>query len=126
MDKILDTPYVYYELQDDLMIGTYKKDLKINLEIAKEIVKVRQEFANHSPVLGLIYNQGVIKMDKKAREYFASDEGVKGIIAAAIVVGSPFTTFLANFFVSVNKPKMPVRVFSNAADARKWLQRYRK
>jgi hypothetical protein len=126
MDKVLDTPYVYYELQGDLMIGTYKKDLKINLEIAKEIVKVRQDFANHTPVVGLIYNQGVVKMDKKAREYLASDDGVKGIIAAAIVVGSPFTTFLANFFVSVNKPKMPVRVFSNAPDALKWLQRYRK
>ena len=126
MDKIFDTPYVYYELQGDLMIGTYKKDLKINLEVAKEIVRVRQELSNYSPVLALIFNQGVVKMDKKAREYFASMEGVKGIIAAAIVVGSPFTTFLANFFVSVNKPKMPVRVFSDAGDALKWLEKHRK
>jgi len=126
MEKVLDTPYVYYELHGDLMIGSYKKDLKINLDIAKEIVKIRQELANHNPVVALIYNQGVVKMDKKAREYFASDDGIKGIIAAAIVVGSPFTTFLANFFVSVNKPKMPVRVFSSANDALKWLQKYRK
>lgn len=126
MEKVLDTAYVHYELQGDLMIGAYKKDLKINLEIAKEIVKVRQELASYKPVLALIYNQGVVKMDKKAREYLASDEGIKGIIAAAIVVGSPFTSFLANFFVSVNKPKMPVRVFSSASDARTWLQKYRK
>lgn len=126
MEKVLDTAHVYYELQGDIMIGQYKKDLKINLEIAKEIVKVRQELARNQPVLALIYNQGVVKMDKKAREYLASDEGVRGIIAAAIVVGSPFTSFLANFFVSVNKPKMPVRVFSNATDARTWLQKHRK
>jgi hypothetical protein len=94
--------------------------------MAKEIVKVRQEFANYMPVVALIYNQGVVKMDKKAREYFASSEGIKGIIAAAIVVGSPFTSFLANFFVSVNKTKMPVRIFSNPKDALKWLEKYRK
>ena len=126
MEKVLDTPYVHYELHGDLMIGAYKKDLKINLDMAREIVKIRQELANYTPVVALIYNQGVVKMDKKAREFFASDDGVKGIIAAAIVVGSPFTTFLANFFVSVNKPKMPVRVFSSEADALKWLQKYRK
>lgn len=126
MVKVLDTPYVHFELQNDLMIGIYKKDLKINLDRAKEIVKVRQELADYKPVIGLIYNQGVVKMDKKAREYLASPEGVKGIIAAAIVVGSPFTSFMANFFVAVNKPKMPVRIFSNSEDALKWLQKFRK
>lgn len=126
MAKVLDTQYVRYEIQGDLMIGTYKRDLKINLERAKEIVKVRQELAGDKPRIALIYNQGVVKMDKKAREYFASAEGVKGIIAAAIVVESPFTSFMANFFVAVNKPKMPVRIFTNSEAALKWLQRFRK
>jgi hypothetical protein len=126
MDKFLDTPYVYYELQGDLLIATYKKDLKVNLEIAKEIIRERHEFTNNKPVLLLVYNQGVVRMDKKAREHLSSGDGIKGIIAAAIVVGSPFTSFMANFFVSVNKPKMPARVFSNPDDAFKWLEKFRK
>ena len=126
MKKTLDTPYVHYELRDDLLIGTYKKGLKINLSIVKEIIKTRLEFQEYKPVVGLIYNQGVIKLDKKAREYFISGEGTKGIIAAAFVVDSPFTSFMANFFVSVNKPKIPVRIFSNEKDALKWLEKIRK
>lgn len=125
MDKVLDTPYVYYELQDDLLIATYKKDLKVNIDIAREIIKERHEFTSRKPVVVLVYNQGVVRMDKKAREYLSSGDGIKGIIAAAIVVGSPFTSFMANFFVSVNKPKMPARVFSNTMEALKWLKRFR-
>ena len=126
MTKVLDTPYVYYELRGDLLVVTYKKDLKVNPEMAKEIIKERHEFTNNRPVVLLVYNQGVVRMDKKAREYLSSGDGVKGIIAAGIVVGSPFTSFMANFFVSVNKPKMPVRVFSNSEDALTWLQKFRK
>jgi len=126
MTKILDTPYVHFELQDDLLICTYKKGLKINLSMVREIIKTRLEFQEYKPVVALIYNQGVMKMDKKAREHLASDEGIEGIIAAAFVIGSPFTSFMANFFVSVNKPKMPVRIFTNAKDALKWLDKFRK
>lgn len=126
MTKVLDTPYVYYELQGNLLIATYKKDLKVNLEMAKEIIRERHEFTDYQPVALLVYNQGVVRMDKNARELLSSGDGVKGILAAAIVVGSPFTSFMANFFVSVNKPKMPARVFSDPEGALKWLQKYRK
>ena len=126
MPKVLDTPYVYYELQGDLLVVTYKKDLKVNPEMAKEIIRERHQFTDNKPVVLLVYNQGVVRMDKKAREYLSSGDGVEGIIAAGIVVGSPFTSFMANFFVSVNKPKMPVRVFSNSEDALTWLQKFRK
>ena len=126
MDKVLDTPYVYYQLDGDLLTATYKKDVKVNLEMAREIIRERHMFTDYKPVVLLVYNQGVVKMDKKARELLASGDGVKGIIAAAIVVGSPFTSFMANFFVSVNKPIMPVRVFSDEEGAMKWLQKYRK
>lgn len=126
MTKILDTAYVHYELQDDLLIGTYKKGLKINLEMAKTIVKERQEFTGPKPVVAIVYNQGVISMEKKARDYFSSDEGVRGCIAAAFVLDSPFGSFLGNFYLSVTKPKMPIRIFSKKEAALKWLQQFRK
>src|SRR6185369_2389992 len=126
MKKILDTPYVHYELQDDLLIGTYKKGLKITVNMVKEIIKTRLEFQEYKPVVAIIYNQGVLKMEKDAREYFISGNGIEGIIAAAFVVDSPFTSFMANFFVRVNKPKMPVRIFTDTENALKWLQKFRK
>ena len=126
MDKTLDTPYVLFELHDDLLIGRYKKGLKINLEVAKEIVRLRQEFTGPKPVLGLIYNEGVLGMDKQGRDYLSSDEGARGIIAAAYILDKPFNSFLANFFIAVSKTKIPVRTFSKKEAAMKWLQKFRK
>jgi len=126
MAKFLDTSYVYLELHDDLLIGTYKKGLKINLEIAKEIVKARLEFTDHKPKLTLALNQGVVSMDKKARDYLSSDEGVRGVIAGAIVLDSPVGSFLGNFYLSVSKPKVPARIFTKREDAIKWLSKFRK
>jgi len=126
MHKILDTSYVYYELEDDLLIGTYKKGLKINLEMAKEIVRARLELTNYQPVVALALNQGVVSMDKKARDYLSSDEGIRGVIAGAIVLDTPFGSFLGNFYLSVTKPKIPLRIFSKVETALKWLQQFRK
>lgn len=126
MTKILDTPYVYYELQDDLLIGSYKKNLKITLPIAKEIVKTRLEFTDHKPVLAIAYNLGVASMDKQARDYLASEEGVKGVIAGAIVLNSPVGSFIGNFYLFVGKPRIPSRIFSKKETAIKWLQQFRK
>jgi len=126
MDKVLDTPFVHYQLNDDLLTATYKKGLKISLDMAKDIVKSRLELTNHRPLLVLVYNQGVVSMEKKARDYLSSNEGVSEIIAAAIVLDSPFGSFLGNFFISVTKPKIPARIFSKREDALKWLQKFRK
>ena len=125
MYKTLDTQYVYYELQDDLLIGTYKKNPRLSLEMAREIVKVRRDFTGPDPVVALVINQGVVSMDKQARDYFSSEEGTRGIKAAAMILDSPFGSFLINFFLTVSKPKMPVKTFSKKDAAIKWLQKYR-
>ena len=125
MEKVLDTAYVRYELDGDLIIGWYKKNLKITLPIAREIVKTRMEFVEYRPVVALVYNLGVVSFDKQARDFLASDEGVKGIIAGAIVVDSPVGSFLGNFYLSVAKPKIPSRIFSKKEAALKWLDQYR-
>jgi hypothetical protein len=126
MEKYLDTPFVEYILTDDLLIGTYKKSRKITLEMAKEIVRVRRDFTGPDPVRALVYNQGVVTIDKKARDYLTSDEGASGFTAVAIILGNPFSTFFVNFFVSVTKVKMPVRTFYKKDAALKWLEKFKK
>ena len=126
MKKTLDTPYVHFELRDDLLIGTYKKGLKVTLEIAKEIVKTRLEFTDYKPKLTLALNQGVISMTKEARDYLASDEGIRGVLAGAIVLDSPVGSFLGNFYLLVSKPKVPARIFTKNEEAIKWLSKFRK
>lgn len=43
------------------------------------------------------------------------------VAAMAILVDSPVTRVVANFFVRVATPPYPVRLFTSTADAVQWL-----
>ncbi|MEI9809100.1 MAG: hypothetical protein WDO16_15245 [Bacteroidota bacterium] len=103
-----------------------KKGLKVNLEMAKEIVKARLTLAESKPVVALAYNQGVKSLTKEARDYLSSDEGSEGLLAGAVILDSPFSSFLGNFYLSVAKPKIPARSFTTTEAALKWLKQFRK
>lgn len=124
MKKELSTPYVHFMLSENLLTATYQKGLQIDLDIAREVVRSRQFFTSQKTVPVLILNGGVVSMTKEAREYLASSEGTTGIRAAAIVLKSVFGSFLGNFFLSVNKPEMPVKIFTRRDTAVRWLGKY--
>ena len=116
---------MYLELEDDLLIGYYKKDKKIDLAAAKQIVEDRLEFTGGLPVLILAINLGVRNMTKEARDYLAT-EGVKSVIAGAIITGSPVGSFIGNWYLSISKPLIPSRIFTRKEAAIKWLLQFRK
>ncbi|MBN4062187.1 MAG: STAS/SEC14 domain-containing protein [Flavobacteriales bacterium] len=123
--KVLDTKWVRLELKDGILLGTYKSG-PISLEGAKEIVRDRLEFTEGKAYPALINDVGLIGMERDAREYL-SNEGVKGLKAGALVTNSVFSTYFANFFIRVTivKPKIPARLFTNEDKALKWLQQYK-
>ena len=120
----MDTPYVYYEVKDNILIATYKKGNRINLDIAKKIVEDRLKFTGNKSMAVLVYNHGVLSMDKEARDYLSSAAGSQGLKAGAIILDSAFTSMLGNFFLSVSKPVIPAKLFTNVSQAIKWLQKF--
>jgi hypothetical protein len=44
--------------------------------------------------------------------------------AVGLIVGTPLTRMMANFFMSVNKPSFPTRLFDTEASAVAWLQAF--
>ena len=72
----------------------------------------------------LVLNQGVIKMDKDARDFLSSKEGTAGIKCAAILINSNFMAFTVNFFLKVTKTNIPVKTFTDKKDALTWLQQF--
>ena len=120
----LDTPYVLYEIKDNILVATYKKGVKVNLEIARKVVSDRRQFLGNKSVPVMVINQGVLSMDKEARDYLSSAEANVGLKAGAIIMDSVFTSILSNFFLSVSKPNIPARMFTNQEQAMKWLRKF--
>lgn len=122
MRKVQQTPYIDFEINNGILIGTYKPNILITLKHAKEIVASRIAFMEGNDMPILILNQGIIKMDKDARDYLASAEGIKGLKCAAILINSNFISITVNFFLKVTKPKLLVKTFTDKEEALNWLQ----
>jgi hypothetical protein len=121
MRKIQETPYIDFEISHGILIGTYKPNILITFKHAKEIVASRIAFMDGNDMPILILNQGIIKMDKDARDYLASAEGIKGLKCAAILINSNFISITVNFFLKVTKPKLLVKTFTDKEEALNWL-----
>lgn len=119
-----ETDYITFSVKNKILVAAYKQGLHINLTMAKEIVQARIHYTNGAKMPSLILSQGVISMDKPTREYLSSEAATQGLLASAIIVNSPFSSFLGNFFLFVNKPKIPVRIFSSMPIAERWLEQF--
>jgi hypothetical protein len=62
--------------------------------------------------------------DRPARMEFVRRADL--VTAVAIVVGTPLSRMMGNFFVSVNRPTAPTRLFDDVASASAWLMGYLK
>ncbi|GAB3199865.1 hypothetical protein GCM10027293_19750 [Pontibacter aydingkolensis] len=110
---------------DGILHFRYKNIENLDLEVAKQCVKDRLEFTGEKDYPCLIDAITIKHFTKEARDYFAN-EGNKGIIASAILSSSTVIKMMANFYVMVNKPVNPTRLFTEKKSALEWLEQYKK
>lgn len=110
------------EIIDGILHAHYKKGFRITLEDAKFLVAERMKLCEDKEYPFIIYDGGVISMDKKARDFLASIDGTRGIKIAAFVESSLFSKMLINFFLSVTKQRIKGKAFDSAEQALVWLK----
>ncbi|TDW97074.1 DUF7793 family protein [Dinghuibacter silviterrae] len=119
------TPYVDLELLDNgILIATYKKQMQITLDMARQIVRDRLEFAGRTPRPLMLLNQGVVEMKRAALRYLSTAEGIAGISATAVVTGKANTYAIIELIMKLHKPPFPIKWVKNEEKAMKWLQQF--
>ena len=73
----------------------------------------------------LVDYRGIKSIDREARAYYAGTEICSVQTAAALVIDNYLERVIGNFFMGINKPRQPTRLFNNEADAIEWLKNYR-
>ena len=61
-------------------------------------------------------------IDRDARTYYAGPEAAKTSAAIGMVVEFPVARVIGTFFLGLNKPLMPVQLFSSETEALDWLR----
>jgi hypothetical protein len=122
LDKI-EIPYVSIRLDKGILHCVFRDNLYIDLEIAERCVKDRITFSQGISYPCMIDMAGVKSVDKEARAYMAI-EGSRLMKAGALLTDSFYTKMMGNIFLAINKPEIPVRLFSDKTGAIKWLKQY--
>lgn len=117
--------YIKYWIENGILHGEYQPVKVEELSIVKEFVQLRVSLAGEQSLPFLLDGRKVISMNKKSRDYLGSEESEKGITAGAILVGSSVTEIIGNFFLRLNKPRIPARVFTDKDKAIAWLESYK-
>ena len=72
----------------------------------------------------LVDLRAVKSINREARVYYSSAEVAQMITALGLLVGSPTSRMLANFFIGLNKSPVPTRLVTSEAEAIAWLTNF--
>jgi hypothetical protein len=110
-------------LEDDGIVRVkVKPNIQIALQDAQACVRAVSEVCGGKRRPALVDMRGLTAMDRDARQYFAGEETAKVESAAALVIASPLSRAIGNFFMGLNKPLIPTRLFTSEAEALAWLK----
>lgn len=107
-----------------IMYLVFKKDAELDVKEVREMIKAAEELAGKKPYLLMSDVRNDVTISEAARKISASKEEAPFVLANAILTDNIALRITANFFIQINKPHFPVKVFSNADKAHKWLMEF--
>ncbi|QMU28303.1 DUF7793 family protein [Adhaeribacter radiodurans] len=119
-----ETKYVLMYIQDGIFQCFFKAMDVMDINVAKVTVENRLEFFAKESYPCLFDITQVKETTKEARDFMAN-EGNDLVLASAMVVNSPMLKMMANFYIMVNKPKNPTRLFTDRESALEWLKQFK-
>ncbi|MBX9850654.1 MAG: hypothetical protein K2X86_02740 [Cytophagaceae bacterium] len=120
-----ENDYCKMEIKEDVLYCMFIPFLEITEEVAKVIISDRIKFTNGKvyPFFADISNLKYIT--REAREYFASENGIKNLSAAAYFATTHNEKFLWEMFLQINRPALSSKIFSDKKEALKWLGQFK-
>jgi hypothetical protein len=91
---------------------------------AEEQLAAQRRMAGGRPRPFLMDMRGTRALPRDVRQLYASAEAAELFSAAALVVGSPLSRAIGNFFLGLNRPPMPTRLFDSESEALGWLRTF--
>jgi len=117
-----ECPWFTVVLRDDGILAYHPiPGLELTHPIALQVLEIGLQIVD-SPKPTLVLMQDIARVDREARAFFASEEYMRLCSQTALVVGSPVSRVIGNFFVGLNRPKYPYKIFDDPELAAEWLQ----
>lgn len=108
---------------DDIMYCIVNRE-EMDIDFVKYSVDRRIAHSENNAYPCLFDVTKVKHSTKEARDYLANN-GNELVLASALIVNSPMLKMAANFYVAVNKPVNPTKIFTDKDQALDWLNQFK-
>jgi len=99
--------------EDNILYTECFPNSTMELEDGIESTKISLELVKSTPIPLLCDLNNVTKMTIECRNHFAGKEHAASFSKAALLVSSPISKIIGNFFMGLNKPIKPTKLFTN-------------
>ncbi|MCH7769443.1 MAG: STAS/SEC14 domain-containing protein [Bacteroidetes bacterium] len=120
------TQKLYWDSENEIVWGELFADIKTE-KLAKENIDAQERIRdsmNKEKTRVIIDMTAVFEISKEARDYFANERTASIQRATALLIGSAVSRTIGNFFLGLNKPITPTKLFTDPQEAIKWLRTF--
>lgn len=118
------TCYYTWMGEDGIARTKVKQGAEVEIEEARENSIVVNSFYSGSKFPLLIDARGINSISREARNFFTTNGRETSTSAFGIIIDSYVSKVVGNFFLGINKPVVPTKLFSNEHQAIEWLKEY--
>ncbi len=116
------TCFYTWREEDGIVRTKVKRGSEVGVMEAKEnSVAVNAFSANGEKFPLIVDSRGIKSMTRDARNQFTTKGRETNVTSFAIIIDSPLSRVIGNFFMGINKPAVPTRLCENEEEAKKWL-----
>jgi hypothetical protein len=121
----LENDFCQIWLSNGILFVEYKPRLVMNLEVAKQIVADRLKVSNGVSHPMFLDGRNFVSIDRATMKYYKTKEVVQYVTSAAFLTGSALSSLASNIFLSLEKPLVPTKLFTDEKKALDWLEKYK-
>lgn len=122
--QISENAYAKFCVADGILFWTYKPQVVITLKVAYSVVENRVRFQKNRAFPILCDIRGVVGVEKAGRNYLAQ-YGSSLATAVAIWADQTVLDSMSSFYVTINKPRTPTKIFTCRTEALNYLNQFK-
>ena len=110
--------------EDGICRTRVKEGAEVTIVEARENSEMVLSLKNERKYPLIVDSRKIKSMTKEARDFFSLNNRPSPVNSIAIIVGSTLSRVIGNFFIGLNRSRVPNKLFNSPDQALKWLNKF--
>lgn len=121
--EVVETKQARFWVDEDNVFNVDYKNLEsIQIEHSINEIETCISMSRSLPALAVVDISSVKSVSSESRDLYSSEKSVKVFKAVGLIARTPISRVLGNFFLGINRPPVPIKLFNDKDTAIGWLK----